>query len=376
MRHIKPVKSKWLLLFFILVSLTSCEWDTDTFIYTYNGTEQGPMITDPVLSAVYVYSGTGSTYYLPSSTKPTNPGTYSVYVSGLYSEPPPPFVDGPGRNVPYSETRAFSIINSTSLTLDLPNATLTSSCAGVPSTSTTFGVSGSGISSTVTVSAPTGFEISEFPMTSYSSSLSLTPVSNTVTSTLYIRLLSGAANNVSGTITALATTTGESSISSTTTVSSTIVSAPSFTGGSTYNLCTDATYLISLTVANSYNGWSTSSSTITVNNGYVTAGTATGNYTVSYTDGCAQTVSASITVNNSNNGVTAIADGLTSYKINNTNPIPQGPTASLYVGYNGFNYYNATKPTKPGFYRANNVSGNSAGCPFPFEIFRCTTCPD
>jgi hypothetical protein len=373
MRHIKLVKSKWLVLFFILVSLTSCEWDTDTFIYTYNGTEQGPMITDRVLSAVYVYSGTGSTNYPPSSTKPTNPGTYSVYVSGI-ADYDPDF----GGNIPYSETRAFSIINSTSLTLDLPNATLTSSCAGVPSTSTTFGVSGSGISSTVTVSAPTGFEISEFPMTSYSSSLSLTPVSNTVTSTLYIRLLSGAANNVSGTITALATTTGESSISSTTTVSSTIVSAPTFTGGSTYNLCTDATYLISLTVANSYNGWSTSSSTITVNNGYVTAGTATGNYTVSYTDGCAQTVSASITVNNSNNGVTAIADGLTSYKINNTNPIPQGPTASLYVGYNGFNYYSATKPTNTGYYKANNIdtATAAAGCPYPFYIFRCTTCPD
>ena len=371
MKHIKLVKSKWLVLFFILVSLTSCDWNTDTFIYTYNGTEQGPMITDPVLSAVYVYSGTGSTNYPPSSTKPTNPGTYSVYVSGIaYYDP------GFGGNVPYSETRAFSIINST-LTLDLPNATLTSSCAGVPSTSTTFGVSGSGISSTVTVSAPTGFEISEFPMTSYSSSLSLTPVSNTVTSTLYIRLLSGAANNVSGTITALATTTGESSISSTTTVSSTTVAAPTFAVTGPYIVCSEGTYAVSLTVANSYNGWSTSSPTISVNsNGYVTAGTVTGNYTVSYTDACAQTVSATITVNNSDNGVTAIADGLASYKINNANPLPQGPTASLYIGYNGFNYTSATKPTNTGYYKANNQSGSSAGCPYPFYIFRCTTCPD
>ena len=123
------------------------------------------------------------------------------------------------------------------------------------------------------------------------------------------------------------------------------------------------------------NGWSVSG-TITVNNGYVTAGTTPGIYTVSYSDGCAQTASATVIVNNSNNGVTAITDGLASYKINNTNPIPQGPTASLYVGYNGYNYYSATKPTNTGYYKANNQSGNNAGCPYPFYIFRCTTCPD
>ena len=72
----------------------------------------------------------------------------------------------------------------------------------------------------------------------------------------------------------------------------------------------------------------------------------------------------------------ANACGLASYKINNTNPIPQGPTASLYVGYNGFNYTSATKPTNTGYYKANNQSSNSAGCPYPFYIFRCTTCPD
>jgi hypothetical protein len=116
---------------------------------------------------------------------------------------------------------------------------------------------------------------------------------------------------------------------------------------------------------------------IIVNNGYVTAGTTPGTYTVSYTDGCAQTVSASVTVGNSD--ISPAITGLASYKISNTNPIPQGPTANLYIGYNGFNYYSTTTPpTKPGFYRANNVdlSNKTAGCPFPFEIFRCTTCPD
>jgi hypothetical protein len=266
---------------------------------------------------------------------------------------------------------------SNSLSISNPIGTLTSNCAGIPSVDyATFDVTGSNLSSTVNVSAPSGFEISTVSNTSYASSLSLTPVSNTVSSTLYIRLLSGATNNVSGTITALATTTGGSSISSTTTVSSTIASAPIFTGGTTYNLCKDATYPISLTVANSYNGWSTPNNAITVNNGYVTAGASAGGpYTVSFTDACAQTASATITVGNSDISP-AITDGQASYKINNTTPIPQGPTASLYIGYNGTNYYSATKPTNTGFYKANNQSGNTAGCPYPFQIFRCTTCPD
>jgi uncharacterized protein (TIGR02145 family) len=44
------------------------------------------------------------------------------------------------------------------------------------------------------------------------------------------------------------------------------------------------------------------------------------------------------------------------------------------MGYNGFNYSSTTRPTKPGFYRANNVSGSNAGSPFEYDIFRCTTC--
>ena len=264
-----------------------------------------------------------------------------------------------------------------SLNITPPVGTLTSNCAGIPSTPITFGVSGSNLSSTiVTVSAPAGFEIKTVSSTIYAPSVILTPVSNTtVSSTLHIRLLSGAANNVSGTITALSTS-GGTTTSATTTVTSTIVSAPTFTGGTTYSLCKDATYLISLTVSNSYNGWSTSSNTITVNNGYVTAGTSTGPYTVSYTDACAQTVSATVTVGNSDNGVSGVSGGQASYKISNSSPIPQGPTANVYVGYNGFNYYSTTKPTNTGFYKANNQSGNNAGCPYPFYIFRCTTCPD
>jgi hypothetical protein len=70
----------------------------------------------------------------------------------------------------------------------------------------------------------------------------------------------------------------------------------------------------------------------------------------------------------------AITDGQASYKFDGT---PKGPSsASYYIGYNGFNYSSPTRPTKPGFYKANNQAGSKAGCPYTFYIYRCTTCSD
>jgi hypothetical protein len=256
------------------------------------------------------------------------------------------------------------------ISLSNPVASLTS-CSGSSSSPTSFGVTGSGLTASVTITAPSKFEISRTSDGSYSSSLTLN-LSSTVSQTLYVRLNSSATFGInSGTISAIST--GASEV--TTEVSGTVLAKPTLST-SAISLCAEATYLITKTTVVSNNDSWIVSGIITVNNGYVTAGTTPGTYTVSYTDGCAQTASATVTVNNSDNGVTAITDGLASYKINNTNPIPQGPTASFYAGYNGFNYSSATRPTKPGFYKANNQSGNNAGCPFPFEIFRCTTCPD
>jgi hypothetical protein len=260
--------------------------------------------------------------------------------------------------------------SSETLNITSPIASLTS-CFGVSSTPTTFGVTGSNLTASVTITAPSKFEISRTQGGSYSSSLTL-DYNSTVSETLYVRMNSSATEGVNtGTISA--TSTGATD--ATTTVSGTVLAKPTLSTSSIL-LCAEATYLITkTTVIPVDNGWSTSSNTITVNNGYVTAGTATGNYTVSYTDGCAQTVSASVTVNNLNNA-TAITEGQAQYKINNTIPIPQGPSASLYIGYNGTNYYSATRPTNTGFYKANNQSTNNAGCPYPFYIFRCATCPD
>lgn len=52
--------------------------------YIYNGTAQGPTSatnSGTATSYTFAYSGTGSTSYGPSSTRPTNAGTYSVIAS-------------------------------------------------------------------------------------------------------------------------------------------------------------------------------------------------------------------------------------------------------------------------------------------------------
>ena len=277
----------------------------------------------------------------------------------------------------YSSNIITTTVLVPTIAISSPLAQLTSNCSGVPSSPTTFGVTGSNLTSGVTVSAPTGFEVSTSSNTSYSSSLSLTPSgSNTVSSTLYIRLVAGATIGISGTI----SVASSGAVSQTTTVSSTNTTPPPvFAVAGPYTICSEGTYSISLTVTNSYNGWSSSASNVaSVNSsGFVTAISPTGSANITFTDACGNSVTQSINIVSPNsNSVSAVSDGQASYKINNTNTIPQGPTASLYVGYNGVTYSSITKPTNTGYYKANNQSGNSAGCPYPFYIFRCTTCPD
>ena len=352
----------------------------------------------------------------------------------------------------------ISYIPTPTLNITTPLISLTSCLGSNSVSSTSFGVTGSYLTTNVTVSVPTNFVIATSPSGSYSSSIVLNQSSGTVSSTLYAKLNYSATEGYkSETITA--SSSGASDVS--TTINGTVYAIPSISitetdasgyssdskvckggsatltasGGSFYSwssgetitsttssitkspisnttytvtgttsgcsntasititveplptlsvgsitLCTEATYLITNTtgIPNS-NGWSVTGSN-TVNSGYVTAGTSAGNFVVSYTDGCAQTVSATVNIATTSS-LSAITDGQASYKINNSNPQPQGPLGSgtvYYIGYNGYSYYSTIRPTNTGYYKANNFNSTTAtaGCPYPFYIFRCTTCPD
>ena len=146
---------------------------------------------------------------------------------------------------------------------------------------------------------------------------------------------------------------------------------PTFGNPGPITICINGSYFLNPSTTNGT--FSTLSATIaTVNSsGYVT-GVSEGTTTVSLvTEG--GTVTATVTVA-ATSTLPAITDGLASYKFNNN---PQGPIGSgnvNYMGYNGFNYSSTTRPINTGYYRANNVSGSSAGSPTEFYIFRCTSC--
>jgi hypothetical protein len=243
-----------------------------------------------------------------------------------------------------------------------------SSCYGATSTPTTISVSGSDLVADLTLTASSNFEISETVSGVYTSSLSLANA-GTISQTLYVRMKPSATFGANvGTITA--STTAASSIG--TTVSGTVFSKPTLSS-SAISLCNESTYFITKTTVQPVdNGWSITGPN-TVSNGYVTAGTAAGTYTVSYTDGCAQTASATVIVS-STSLLPAIADGQVAYKFDGS---PKGPlSASYFVGYNGFSYLSPNRPSDVGFYMANIQSGNNAGCPYRYYIFNCTNCPN
>jgi len=153
-----------------------------------------------------------------------------------------------------------------------------------------------------------------------------------------------------------------------------IAQTPTFGNTGAITLCVNGSYYLNPSTTNGI--FSTSSSTIaTVNaSGYIT-GVSAGTTTVSLVATRGGTVTASVTVAENANPSLSITDPLAqaSYTLNNN---PQGPIGGLnnYVGYNGYSYSSQTRPINTGFYRASIQSGNDAGCPYEYYIFRCTTC--
>jgi hypothetical protein len=267
----------------------------------------------------------------------------------------------------------FGISVPAFISITSPSNPLTSNCTVLaPSAPTTFDVRGFGLSSSMTVSATTGFEISASQNSGYASSLSLTPDgSGTVSSTLFVRLTAGSDGGISGTITA----SSIGATTQTTTVSSTTVAPPAFSPAGPFNICAEASYLVALASPNSYNGWSNNGSIIfSVNSmGYITT-VAPGTASITYTDACGQSVSQTVIVQSASPSI-PLVDNNTAYKHNGS---PQGPLSGgatiNYAGYDGYSYLSQTRPSNVGFYKANIQSGNQAGCPNRFYIFTCAIC--
>ncbi len=106
-------------------------------------------------------------------------------------------------------------------------------CAGTASATQSFDVSGSLLTNDMVITAPTGYEISLAANSGFQTSLTLTPVSGTVSATtIYVRLSSSASNAASGNITVASTGATTENVATGTAVVNALPTVTGTTGGS------------------------------------------------------------------------------------------------------------------------------------------------
>jgi PKD repeat protein len=158
-----------------------------------------------------------SSSYVASGTSPNNgPFTFWVGTTGTYNDNTPTWTitaSGGGGTVltgsigggsALSSRGSFCALNSTILT----SGTLSpfTSCAGTASSEQSFSISGTGLTANISITPPTGYEVSTTSGSGFNSSVTLTPSLGTVSATtIYARLTNSASGTPSGNITCTST---------------------------------------------------------------------------------------------------------------------------------------------------------------------------
>jgi hypothetical protein len=164
------------------------------------------------------------------------------------------------------------------------------SCSGTASTEQNFSTSGSNLTTNLTITAPTGFEISITSGSGFGSSITLTQTGGTVSNTtIYVRLAASATGTPSGNISLVSAGATTFNVAVTGTVN-TIPTTPTITAGGPTTFCTGGSVVLTSSSATG-NAWSTGETTASIT--VITGGT----YTVTITSsGCTSTTSAGTTV--------------------------------------------------------------------------------
>lgn len=216
-------------------------------------------------------------------------------------------------------------------------------CSGSASDNQSFTISGSKLTANISVTCPTGFQISTSSSTGFGTSLTLAQSSGTVNSTtVYVRLASTATGSPSGNISI--TSTGATS--QTIAVSGSVNALPTISGTLSVNV-NSTTQLTGSGTANNTDPWiSSNTSVATINSSGLVSGLSGGNTTITYTNnlGCSQ--SSSVTVNAINfyiksSGVNA----LTTLSNWSSNSDGTGSNPSSFSGSNSFNLSNSSNST-------------------------------
>ncbi|MEI8049764.1 MAG: DUF4082 domain-containing protein, partial [Bacteroidota bacterium] len=177
-----------------------------------------------------IYNGTGSTVTVTGLTLNT---AYQVHVCEY---------NGAAGSEAYNTTSATN--NPKSQTTTMPTITPTGSfsaftlCAGSVSNAQNFSVSGTHLMNNITITAPTGFEVSTAPGSGYAGLITLTQSGGSVSgTTVYVRLTNAASGTLSDNVSLTSTNATTQDVA----VNGTVNSLPTATIGGTASVCKDAT---------------------------------------------------------------------------------------------------------------------------------------
>ncbi|MFD2603433.1 T9SS type A sorting domain-containing protein [Flavobacterium suzhouense] len=122
------------------------------------------------------------------------------------------------------------------------------SCSGASSSSASFNASGAALTGNITVTAPTGYEVSLSSVSGFGSSVTLTPSGGTVASTpIYVRLSSSASGNPTGNVTLTSSGATQKNVA----VTSTITPFPNVTAHPpARSICAGANTTFTVTASN------------------------------------------------------------------------------------------------------------------------------
>lgn len=113
--------------------------------------------------------------------------------------------------------------------------TVFSACAGAASTAQSFTVGGTNLTNNITITPPTGFEVSLTSGSGYAASVSITPTSNIVANTtIYVRLTNSASGTPSGNITVASTGSTTQNVAVTGTINALPVATITASGPTTF----------------------------------------------------------------------------------------------------------------------------------------------
>ncbi len=184
------------------VTVTSQTTSNTTPTITGTATLQsGEVLSVTVNNVVYTTANglviSGNTWSLPIPTA-LSVGTYTVVATITNTS-------GYTLSDSTSNELVISQVGVPTVTISVSSLNLMSTCTGTPSASNSFTVSGSNLTSNITVTAPTGYEVSLSSGSGFGSSVSITASGTLAATTVYVRMASTATGTPSGNITVVST---------------------------------------------------------------------------------------------------------------------------------------------------------------------------